>query len=311
MRKMKLKTRTILRWGMLPVLGFQLLIILGACSSNQNDFDASGNFEAVETIIPAEANGIIKSLTVQEGQTLKSGQVVGYVDSLQLYLKKKQLQAQIEAKLGGKPDIPVQLSVLQEQLKNAKAEKKRIENLLKGGAATTKQLDDIQTGIAQLNKKIAAQKSALTISTEGINKGIVPLRIQIAMVEDHLQKCKIINPMKGTVLVKYAEENEMAGVGKPLYTIANLSPILLRVYITENQLAKIHLNQKVNVFTDDGKGGFHKTEGNITWISTKAEFTPKTIQTKEERADKVYAVKVRVKNTKGAYKIGMYGEIKF
>lgn len=281
-----------------------------ACNDNKVSYDASGSFEAEETIISSEATGTIKRLEIDEGQILEAGQHIGYIDSIQLYLKKKQLEAQVIAILGKKPNIPVQLSALQEQLKTTEKEKIRITNLVKGDAATPKQLDDINAQIEVLKKQIEAQQSTLSISSEGLGKDVMPLQVQIEQLNDQLAKCNIINPTNGTVLAKYAEANEMTAAGKPLYKIADLSNIILRAYITGNQLPQVKLNQKVKVLTDDGKGGYKETEGTIIWINSKAEFTPKTIQTKDERANMVYAIKVKVKND-GAYKVGMYGEIKF
>ena len=284
--------------------------MLTACNDNKVSFDASGSFEAEETIISSEATGTIKRLEIEEGQTLEAGQNIGYIDSLQLYLKKKQLEAQVIAILGKKPNIPVQLSALQTQLRTAEKERTRVANLVKGDAATPKQLDDINAQIEVLKKQIEAQQSTLSISSEGLGKEVVPLQVQIEQLNDQLAKCSIINPINGTVLAKYAEANEMTAAGKPLYKIADLSNIILRAYITGNQLPQVKLNQPVKVLTDDGKGGYKETEGTIIWINDKAEFTPKTIQTKDERANMVYAIKVKVKND-GAYKVGMYGEIKF
>lgn len=287
-----------------------IAIILTACNKNNHAFDASGSFEAEETIISAEAQGTLKLFELQEGQTLQVGQEVGYIDSLQLHLRKKQLEAQIVAIAGKKPDISVQLSALQEQLKTAEREKTRITNLVEGDGATPKQLDDITAQVEVLKKQIEAQRSSLTISSEGINKEIVPLQLQVEQLADQLNKCRIVNPVNGTVLTKYAEVNEMVSAGKPLYKIADLSDIILRVYITGSQLPRLKLNQEVTVLTDDGDGKYKETTGTIIWISDKAEFTPKAIQTKDERANKVYAVKVKVEND-GSYKIGMYGEICF
>lgn len=284
--------------------------MLTACNDNKVSFDASGSFEAEETIISSEATGTIKRLEIEEGQTLEAGQNIGYIDSLQLYLKKKQLEAQVIAILGKKPNISVQLSALQTQLRTAEKERTRVANLVKGDAATPKQLDDINAQIEVLKKQIEAQQSTLSISSEGLGKDVVPLQVQIEQLNDQLAKCNIINPTNGTVLAKYAETNEMTAAGKPLYKIADLSNIILRAYITGNQLPQVKLNQQVKVLTDDGKGGYKETTGTIVWINDKAEFTPKTIQTKDERANMVYAIKVKVKND-GAYKVGMYGEIKF
>lgn len=286
------------------------LFLMTACNNKQNSFDASGSFEAEETIISAEATGTIKQFNIEEGQTLQAGQSIGYIDSTQLYLKKKQLTTQINALLSKKPNISVQLSALQSQLATAEREKIRIENLIKGDAATTKQLDDINANVEVIKKQIEAQKSSLEISSEGIGKDATPLYVQIEQINDQLAKSNIINPTNGTVLSKYAEANEMTSTGKALYKIADLSTIILRAYISGNQLPQIKLNQKVKINTDDGKGSFKETEGTIIWINDKAEFTPKTIQTKDERANMVYAIKVKVVND-GSYKIGMYGEIKF
>jgi len=287
------------------VLIFQL-----ACNNKKNNFDASGSFETEETIISAEASGVIKSFQLDEGQELKAGTLIGYIDSTQLYLKKKQLMAQITAMMSRKPNVSVQLASLQEQLKTAQKEQTRIVNLVKGDAATTKQLDDVNASIEVLKKQIAAQRSTLDISTEGIDKDATPLQTQIEQLNDQLSKCQIVNPINGTVITKYTEQSEMASPGKALYKIADLSNMLLRTYITGNQLPLVKINQKVTVLTDNGTGGYRETEGIVTWISDKAEFTPKTIQTKDERANMVYAIKVKVKND-GTYKIGMYGEIKF
>lgn len=287
-----------------------IVVTLISCNSSHDGFDASGSFEADEYIISAEAQGVLKEFDVEEGQILSSGQKIGYIDSTQLYLRKKQLEAQVVAMLGRKPNISLQLSALQDQLKAAEFERDRVENLVKGDAATPKQLDDANAQIDVLKSQIEAHKSTLNISSESINKEVVPIEVQIEQLADQLTKCTIINPTPGTVLVKYAKENEMTAMGKPLYKIADISNIILRVYVSGNQLPEVRLNQIVDVMTDDGKGGYNIAEGTVTWISDKAEFTPKTIQTKNERANLVYAIKVNVKND-GLYKIGMYGEIKF
>ena len=281
-----------------------------SCGKHDDQFDATGTFEAVETIVSSEANGTINQFNLEEGQTLKAGEQVGVIDSTQLHLKKVQLEKQIAALLSRKPNVSVQLAALNQQLKTAQSEKIRTNNLLNAGAATRKQLDDRDAEIAVIKKQIEAQQSTLSISNEGIGKDAASLSVQIDQIKDQLKKCKIINSAPGTVITKYAEVNEIAAQGKPLYKIADLSTIILRAYITGNQLPNIKLNQKVKVNTDNGKGGFNASEGIITWISDKAEFTPKTIQTKDERANLVYAIKVKIKND-GTYKIGMYGEIKF
>lgn len=294
----------------LQVLAIVSMIASVSCNNKKNDFDASGTFEAEETIISSEAAGTIKQFDIEEGQNLKAGELIGYIDSTQLFLKKKQLQAQIAAILSKRPDVAAQVASLQEQLAAAEKEQKRVSNLVKADAATTKQLDDVNSQIEVIKKQIDAQRSALGISSEGINKDAVPMQVQIEQIEDQLSKCRIINPVNGTVLAKYVEENEMAAQGKPLYKIADLHRIQLRAYVTGNQLPELKLNQQVKVLTDDGKGNYKETTGTITWINDKAEFTPKTIQTKDERANMVYAIKVNVNND-GTLKIGMYGELKF
>jgi HlyD family secretion protein len=285
-------------------------LLFVSCSNKKNEYDASGTFEAVETIVSSEASGTIKELDLEEGQVLEKEQVIGYIDSIQLHLKRKQLLAQIRALLSKKPDVPSQIAALQEQLKQAEKEQKRVMNLIKGDAATQKQQDDINSQIAIIKKQIEAQQSSLDITSNGLNEETSPLKIQIEQLDDQLEKCRIVNPVKGTVLTKYAEVNEVAMTGKPLYKLADLSTIILRAYISGDQFDQVKTNETVKVLVDDGKGQYKMYEGLIEWISDKAEFTPKTIQTKDERADLVYAVKIKVKND-GLLKIGMYGEVKF
>jgi HlyD family secretion protein len=287
-----------------------MIALMASCNGDGDRYDASGSFEAVETIVSAEAAGVLESFAIEEGQVLEAGQLIGYVDSTQLYLKKRQLEAQMDAVLSHRPDVQVQLASLQEQLKTAEREQVRISNLVKADAVPTKQLDDVNAEVAVVKRKIAAQRSALLISSDGLSKEALPLGVQVEQVEDQLRKSRIYNPIPGTVLVKYAEEFEMTAPGKPLYKIADLETIILRAYITGDQLPVVKLGQEVTVLTDDGSGGYSETAGTVTYISSKAEFTPKTIQTKDERANMVYATKVMVDND-GRFKIGMYGEIRF
>lgn len=285
------------------------VFLLTACKNQDQGYDASGTFEAVETIVSAEASGTIKALAIEEGQTLQAGQVVGYIDSTQIYLKKKQLQAQINAVLSKKPNVNVQVAALYEQLRQAEREQKRTENLVKADAATPKQLDDVNAQVAVIKKQIAAQQSALGINTTSLNEEAVPLNVQIEQLNDQLKKCKIVNEINGTVLVKYAEVQEGTTVGKPIYKIAAVNEIILRAYLTSTQLAKLKIGQQVQVLVDETKDTYKTYPGTLEWISNKAEFTPKTIQTKDERANLVYAVKIRVKND-GFLKIGMYADLK-
>lgn len=286
------------------------LAILGACKNGDNELDATGNFEADEVIVSSEASGKILQFIVEEGQTLKEGEIVGYVDTLQLHLKKKQLKSSVNAVLARQPNASSQLATIQEQMTTAKKERDRFERLLKDDAATQKQVDDLNAQIALLQKQYNALQSSLNTTNQSIQSEAVPIKIQIEQVEDMISKSVISNPIAGTVLVKYAEQDEVTGPGKGLYKIADLSTIILRAYISGNQLSAVKLGQKVVVMVDNLEESSKKYEGEIVWISDKAEFTPKTIQTKEERANLVYAVKIKVKND-GFLKIGMYGEVKF
>ena len=291
------------------IIALTIAAALVSCSTGENRYDATGTFEAVETIVSAEATGTIQSFNVEEGQVLQSGSTIGYIDSTQLFLKRKQLQAQIRAVLSKKPNITTQLAALLEELEQAEREQRRIANLLKFDAATQKQLDDATAQVAIIKRKISAQESSLGITTASLREETFPLQVQIEQLDDQLAKCKIINAVNGTVLTKYAETYETAVTGKPLYKIADLSNIILRAYITGDQFSQVKLNQKVTVLIDDTEGKYKEYSGTVQWISDKAEFTPKTIQTKDERANLVYAVKIGVKND-GLLKLGMYGEVK-
>jgi HlyD family secretion protein len=285
-----------------------LLANITSCKDEKKNYDASGSFEAVETLIAAEASGKLLQLRIEEGQPLDSGQVIGYIDSTQLHLNKLQLQQNKKAILSGKPQTNVQVESLKTELANAVLDRNRTENLVEGGVASQKQLDDANAKVNTLQARIKAQESSLQVSTSSINEQGSTVDVQMKEINDQLQKCVIVNPLKGTVLTKYAEQYEMAVLGKPLYKIADLSTIVLRAYITGDQLQQVKVGQQVKVYTDDGKGGFKETTGTITWINDRSEFTPKTIQTKNERANLVYAIKVSVKND-GYYKIGMYGQV--
>ena len=285
------------------------LLWLSSCTQ-KSQFDASGTFETEETIISSEATGRIKEFNVEEGQTLKAGQYIGFIDTAQLYFNKINLQAQIQAGLSKKPEIEKQVAALQVQLENAQHEQTRIGNLVKADAATQKQLDDQTFMVQQIQKQIDAQMSTLDISTNSINKETVPLHALIQQMNDQLNKCYLVNPINGTVLSKYARLDEEATPGKPLYKIADVSNLLLRAYVTNDQFSQIKLGQKVKVFIDSTDNKYREYEGVVTWISDKAEFTPKTIETKDERANLVWATKITVKND-GLLKIGMYADVKF
>lgn len=282
------------------------IIFLASCSGKNNKSDAYGNFEVDEVIISSEVSGRLISFNLEEGIVIDSGKLIGIVDTTDLQLKKEQLIAQknvISAKSG---NIASQIEVQQQQKRNLLIEKARIEKLLKDEAATKKQLDDINGSISLVDKQIL---SIQTQNSSVVNE-ILGLEKQIAQIEQSIKKSHLVNPVKGTVLDKYMQHNELVTPGKSLYKIADLSTIYLRVYVSESQLSGVTLGQKVEVLIDKGKEEMAKYEGTVTWISSTAEFTPKIIQTKEERVNLVYAVKVKVKND-GALKIGMPGEVNF
>jgi len=284
--------------------------LFSACHNSENDYDAAGAFESVETIVSTEASGTIMQFNVEEGQTLKPNQFIGYVDSAQLYYKKQQLDAQIASTISQMPDIPAQVAAVESQLAEAEKNQARISNLFKANAATQQQLDDANTQVDVLKKQIEAQKSTLGITSTTISKQVAPLQRQIDQINDQLAKCKIINPIHGTVLTKYTENHEVVMPGKALYKIAETDTLTLRTYITGAQLTQIKIGQSVKVRTDLGSKQYRNYSGTVYWISDKSEFTPKTIPTKDERADLVYAIKIKVVND-GYAKIGMYGEVKF
>ena len=286
-----------------------LIILLSSCSESDHAFDATGTFEAKEIIVSAEVTGTIEQFGVLEGAAVEQGEVLGWIDSTQLHLKKKQLLAQIEAILSKRPKIATQLASYRVQLEAAERELKRAQNLLEAEAATLKQVDDARAQVDVIRRQMEAHRSSLDISSQGLVTETLPLSAQVEQMDDQLSRCKITNPVEGTILTQYAEAHELVTLGTPLYKVADLSYLELRAYITGSQLPLVKLNQGVQIFTDNGSGSYNEYPGTITWISGKSEFTPKTIQTKEERADLVYAIKVRVKN-EGYLKIGMYGEVK-
>lgn len=285
-------------------------MLLVSCGNSDADFDATGTFEADEIIVSAEVSGTIEQLDIEEGANVMQGQFLGWIDSTQLYLRKKQLLAQVEAILSKRPQIATQLASFKVQLETAERELQRVESLSKAGAATQKQVDDARAQVAVTRRQMEAHRSSLDISSQGLISETLPLTAQVEQVEDQLRRSRIMNPINGTILNQYSEQHELVTPGKPLYKVADLSNLDLRAYISGNQLPQTKLNQGVTVLVDNGSGGYKEYPGSITWISGKAEFTPKTIQTKEERADLVYAVKVRVKND-GYLKVGMYGQVKF
>lgn len=286
------------------------IVFLTACMNQSKSFDASGVFEATEIIVSSEASGKIIQFAVEEGETLTANQVVGQVDDVQLVLRKKQLLANVGVVQSRRPDIKKQIAAIEQQILATQKEKKRIGNLLKANAATPKQWDDITAQVTILEKQLDAQKSTLASTTKGLGEESSALSIQVDQLDDQIQKCQIINPIDGIVLTKYAEQSEITMPGKALYKIANIQNMILRAYITSSQLTQIKLGQTVQVIADFGTKETKAYPGKIIWISSKSEFTPKTIQTKDERANLVYAIKIAVQND-GYLKIGMYGGVQF
>lgn len=287
---------------------FPVLFFLIACSSGTPEYDATGTFEATDVVVSAEASGKILGLDVEEGTVLKAGQEAGIIDTVQLYLKKLQLEAGVKSVEGQRPDILKQVAATKEQIVQAQRERDRVANLLRVGAANQKQLDDAESLLKVLRKQLAAQNSTLQNSDQSLTWQSSSVGIQVAQVEDQLKKCHIVAPLTGTVLAKYAEAGELAAPGTPLFKIADMEQIYLRAYVTSEQLSEVKLGRKVTVYADYGKDVRTAYPGVVTWISDSSEFTPKTILTKDERANLVYAVKVAVKND-GMLKIGMYGGV--
>ncbi len=288
---------------------FILIVIITACSNGDKQADGYGNFEAIETIISSEANGKIYDLRIMEGDALKAGDTICVIDTVQLHLKKIQLLSSIEAVRSKTKDVQVQINVLLEQKNNILRDKERIDRLFKDSAATKKQVDDIKGQLAVVEKNIAATKSNLSSGNSGMLAEIKPLEVQIEQINDNIKKSIILAPSSGTVLTKFVENGELVNFGKAICKIADIENIYLRAYISGSQLSKVKIGDKVKVLIDKDSENMAEYDGEVNWISSKAEFTPKIIQTKEERVNLVYAVKVLVKND-GSIKIGMPGEMK-
>jgi HlyD family secretion protein len=308
----------------LTIISAVLVLSLSACKNGSNHFDASGTFETDEVIVSSELSGKILSLTAEEGQFLQKDTVVGQVDATGISLQKEQVEANIQALNEKTTDVSPQVKLLENQLavqlsqlNNLLQEQERIQNLLKQDAATGKQSDDIKAQVDVARKNLAVTQQQINVLKNNVatqNRSILsegkPLQKRVAQLQDQLIRANIVNPVSGTVITKYAEEGEFTTAGKALYKVADLSTMTLRAYVTGAQLSQIKLGQAVKVMVDDGNKKYKELAGTITWIADKAEFTPKTIQTKDERANLVYAIKVKVKND-GYLKIGMYGEVNF
>lgn len=290
---------------------YPLLVLLAAsCVEGNKAYDASGVFESTEVTVSAEGNGKILSLDIQEGDRLEAGQIVGCIDTVQLHLSEVQLEASRRAVGSGRLDISRQIAALESQIGKQRQELDRFTKLEKAGASNRKQVEDIQAQIETLERQLAAQKESLNSSNRNVSGQADALEAQIEQIRDRIRKCVITSPVAGTVLAKYSEAGEFAALGRALFKVADIENIRLRAYITAEQLTTLKLGQQVRVFADQGSSGRMEYAGTLIWISDKAEFTPKTIQTRDERANLVYAVKIAVKND-GLIKLGMYGDVKF
>ncbi len=288
------------------LLGLLIVVLVTACSENDDKSDAYGNFEATEVVISAEAQGVLQEFIIEEGEELKSGRVIGLIDTINLSLKREQLLAGKKAILSRIVNINSQVAVQEQQRENIIIEKDRIERLLKDGAATRKQMDDVMASLRLINSQVKSLETQKTL----IKDEAKTIDVQIAQVEENIKKCYLVNPVEGTVLTKIVEEKEIVSIGKPMYIIADLSKLELKAYISGSQLPHIRIGQEVEVLIDYDVKSNQKMTGVVSWISQQAEFTPKIIQTKEERVNLVYAVKILVKND-GSIKIGMPGEVNF
>ncbi len=285
-------------------------LAFAGCKNGKYDYDASGTFEATEIIVSSEATGRLVWFSVEEGDRLAAGQHVGLVDTVQLHLSKVQLMANRQAVGSRALDISLQIAATQQQIATQRHERGRVERLIAVNAANTKQLDDIDAAIAVLERQLEAQSESLRSGNESISGEAAGLAAQIASVEDRIARSRIASPIDGTVLVKYAEQGEFTSTGMPLFKIADVGHMILRAYVTSDQLTRLRLGQQVTIYTDFGQKDSRQYDGTVMWISDQAEFTPKTIQTRDERANLVYAVKISVEND-SYLKIGMYGDVNF
>ena len=283
--------------------------MMAACGGNEKAYDATGTFEATETTVYAEQSGALLMFSVNEGDQIEAGKEVGLIDTTQTWLKIRQLDATKEVYQSQKPDMERQIAATRQQLSKAQQDEQRYRELVADGAAPSKMLDDASSQVKVLQKQLDAQISSLSTSTRSLDKQTVAANVQIEQLRDMLRKCHIVAPTKGTVLEKYVERGEFVVIGKPLFKIADTEQMFMRAYVTSAQLQNIRIGQQVKVFADYGDGQKKTYDGTVSWISSRSEFTPKTILTDDERADLVYAVKVAVKND-GYVKIGMYGELK-
>ncbi len=287
-----------------------ILPTLIGCGASETAPDAYGNFEAVEILVSAEASGKIIDLSIEEGDKLSQDSVVGLIDTINLNLQKQVLEQKIKALYTKLPDISSQIDILKQRLANAKYEQERFKRLVEADAATVKQYDDITAQIEVIESEIIATTSSLTTTQQGLLGEVAPIKAQIYLIDDLIARAVITSPLDGTVLTKFAYEGELTQQGKPIFKIADMSTLICRAYISEPQLSDIKLGQQVTITVDNLTDGAKEYTGEITWVSSKSEFTPKVIQTKDERVALVYAIKIAVVND-GYLKIGMPSDVKF
>lgn len=287
-----------------------LALMLNACGNKEKEYDATGVFEATETVVCAEQNGSLMVFDVEEGDRLEQGREVALIDTVQLWLKMQQAEATKKVYRSQKPDMEKQLASIREQLAKARQEQQRYRELVADGAAPRKMLDDADSQVEVLQRQMEALRSSLSVSTDALDRQMEAADVQREQILDQLEKCHVRTPASGTVIEKYVERGEFVATGKPLFKMADIAHMYLRAYVTSAQLQHIRIGQKAKVFADYGEGQTREYAGTVTWISSRSEFTPKTILTDDERADLVYALKVAVKND-GYIKMGMYGEVKF
>ena len=285
-------------------------LLLNACGRKERQYDATGVFEATETTVYAEQTGALLTFNVEEGDTVGRNREVGLIDTTQLWLKMKQAEAMKSVYQSQKPEQEKQIAVTRQQLAKAKQDQQRYKELVADGAAPGKMLDDANSQVEVLQRQLDAQLSSLRVNTNALDKQMDATDVQAEQLRDQIRKCHILVPAKGTVIEKYVERGEFVSAGKPLFKMADTENMFIRAYVTSAQLENIKTGQKATVFADYGNGGKKEYEGRVTWISSRSEFTPKTILTDDERADLVYAVKVAIKGD-GYVKMGMYGEVLF
>ena len=285
-------------------------LVLNACGRKERQYDATGVFEATETTVYAEQTGALLTFNVEEGDTVGRNREVGLIDTTQLWLKMKQAEAMKNVYQSQKPEQEKQIAVTRQQLAKAKQDQQRYKELVADGAAPAKMLDDANSQVEVLQRQLDAQLSSLRVNTNALDKQMDATDVQAEQLRDQIRKCHILVPAKGTVIEKYVERGEFVSAGKPLFRMADTENMFIRAYVTSAQLENIKTGQKATVFADYGNGGKKEYEGRVTWISSRSEFTPKTILTDDERADLVYAVKVAIKGD-GYVKMGMYGEVLF